>query len=96
LNQNILVTQPNIQADEPEVFQENMRDLATDLKYSGIQQSEEELINLLKSLEEENRTTSEEYEEALKKMGILSNGKKQINQSLRVIADEQSQSIIKD
>ncbi|CAO3606982.1 unnamed protein product [Mucor fragilis] len=102
LNEGVPVSQPKIQADEPEVFQENMRELASDLVKKakeidalievlpGVQQTEEEQINLLKSLEEENRIANEEYEAAVKEMELV---KQQINQSLRAIADEQSQSM---
>ncbi|KAL0135013.1 mediator complex, subunit Med21 [Mucor lusitanicus] len=105
LNKDIPVAQPKIQADEPEVFQENMRELASDLVKKakeidalievlpGVQQTEEEQINLLKSLEEENRIANEEYEAAVKEMELV---KQQINQSLRAIADEQSQSMEED
>ncbi|EPB92945.1 hypothetical protein HMPREF1544_00019 [Mucor circinelloides 1006PhL] len=105
LNKDIPVAQPKIQADEPEVFQENMRELASDLVKKakeidalievlpGVQQTEEEQIDLLKALEEENRIVNEEYEAAVKEMELV---KQQINQSLRAIADEQSQSTEED
>ncbi|CAO0799794.1 unnamed protein product [Mucor circinelloides] len=105
LNKDIPVAQPKIQADEPEVFQENMRELASDLVKKakeidalievlpGVQQTEEEQIDLLKALEEENRIANEEYEAAVKEMELV---KQQINQSLRAIADEQSQSTEED
>ncbi|KAL9537594.1 hypothetical protein MBANPS3_011636 [Mucor bainieri] len=82
-----------------------MRELASDLVKKakeidalievlpGVQQTEEEQINLLKSLEEENRIANEEYEAAVKEMELV---KQQINQSLRAIADEQSQSMDED
>ncbi|KAK4509494.1 uncharacterized protein ATC70_007846 [Mucor velutinosus] len=105
LNKGIPVAQPKIQADKPEVFQDNMKELASDLVKKakeidalievlpGVQQTEEEQINLLKSLEEENRIANEEYEAAVKEMELV---KQQINQSLRAIADEQSQSMEED
>ncbi|CAO3627264.1 unnamed protein product [Mucor hiemalis] len=97
LNPDIPVQQPKTQADAPEVFQENMRELASDLVKKakeidtlievlpGINQTEEEQIEKLKSLEEENRLANEEYEEAVREMELV---KKQINQSLRAIAEQ--------
>ncbi|KAL9547103.1 hypothetical protein PS6_007316 [Mucor atramentarius] len=82
-----------------------MRELASDLVKKakeidalievlpGVQQTEEEQIDLLKALEEENRIANEEYEAAVKEMELV---KQQINQSLRAIADEQSQSTEED
>ncbi|KAI7892650.1 uncharacterized protein EV154DRAFT_504397 [Mucor mucedo] len=81
LNKDIPVAQPKIQADEPHVFQENMRELASDLVKKakeidalievlpGIDQTEDEQIDLLRSLEQENQIANEEYEAAVKEMG---------------------------
>ncbi|KAI9476163.1 MAG: hypothetical protein EXX96DRAFT_576030 [Benjaminiella poitrasii] len=100
LNKDIPVAQPKIQADDPTVFQDNMQELVSDLVKKakeidslieilpGIQQSEDDQINALKSLEEENRVANEEYEAAVKEMESV---KEQINQSLRAIVDEQIQ-----
>ncbi|KAI8079128.1 hypothetical protein BDF21DRAFT_419514 [Thamnidium elegans] len=97
LNKDIPVAQPKIQADEPQVFQENMRELATDLVKKakeidalievlpGIDQTEDEQIDILRSLEEENRIANQEYEDAVKEMESV---KEQINQSLRALAEQ--------
>ncbi|KAI9363155.1 hypothetical protein BD770DRAFT_380911 [Pilaira anomala] len=81
LNNDIPVAQPKIQADEPQVFQENMRELASDLVKKakeidalievlpGIDQTEDEQIDILRSLEEENRIANEDYEDAVREMG---------------------------
>ncbi|CAO3679657.1 unnamed protein product [Rhizopus stolonifer] len=99
LTKDIPVSQPKIQADEPHVFKENMNELVSDLVKKakeidslievlpGIQQTEDEQIDLLKTLEEENKAANREYEEAIEEM---ENVRSQINQSLRKIANEQS------
>ncbi|CAO3662507.1 unnamed protein product [Rhizopus microsporus] len=81
LNKDIPVSQPKIQADEPQVFKENMHELVSDLVKKakeidslievlpGIQQTEEEQIAILKALEEENKLANQEYEDAVKEMG---------------------------
>ncbi|KAI8991437.1 hypothetical protein BDF20DRAFT_844641 [Mycotypha africana] len=97
LNKDIPVSQPKIQADDPQVFQNNMRELVSDLVKKakeidqlievlpGIHQTEEEQIDILKKLEEENRAANDEYEAAVKEMESV---KERINQSLRTITDE--------
>ncbi|KAI8087770.1 uncharacterized protein B0P05DRAFT_532248 [Gilbertella persicaria] len=97
LNPDIPVTQPKVQADEPHIFQDNVRELVSDLVKKakeidalievlpGIQQTEEQQIELLKSLEQENQVANQEYQAAVKEMEQV---KDQINQSLLTIADD--------
>ncbi|KAI8996918.1 hypothetical protein BDB01DRAFT_769087 [Pilobolus umbonatus] len=99
LNEEIPISQPKIQADAAEVFQDNMKELVADLvnkakeidalieMLPGIDQTEEDQMNILQSLEIENREANEDFGKAV---GEMEKVKAQINQSLRLIADEQS------
>ncbi|KAL0082321.1 hypothetical protein F4703DRAFT_1864675 [Phycomyces blakesleeanus] len=81
LNNNIPVAQQKVQADSPEVFQQNMQELATDLVKKakeidllievlpGIKNTEEDQLRILAELEEENRLANQEYEDAVHELG---------------------------
>ncbi|KAG1150768.1 hypothetical protein G6F37_002029 [Rhizopus arrhizus] len=93
LNKEIPVSQPKVQADDPQVFKENMHELVSDLVKKakeidslievlpGIQQTEEEQIDILKALEEENKVVNSEYEEAVRDMADSSQSEQQTPES---------------
>ncbi|KAJ8661912.1 hypothetical protein O0I10_002243 [Lichtheimia ornata] len=101
LNDSIPIAQPKVQADPPEVFQQNLHELAGDLVKKakeidalievlpGIKNTEEEQMELLKELEEKNKQANEEYEAAVREMESV---QAKVTETLRTIADDWSQS----
>ncbi|KAI8881931.1 hypothetical protein K501DRAFT_222162 [Backusella circina FSU 941] len=102
LNSELPVSNPKVLADDPQVFQDNIKELVSDLvkktkevdtlieALPGIKDTEEEQVDILKKLEEDNKEANQEYEEAVKELESVKN---QISQALRMIATDQSQSL---
>ncbi|KAL1936255.1 hypothetical protein VTP01DRAFT_389 [Rhizomucor pusillus] len=100
LNSNIPIAQPNVQADSEEVFQQNRLELASDLVKKaqeidtliellpGIKHTEEEQLEILRNLEAESVKANEEYAKAVEEMKSV---RQMVTQTLRTIADEQSE-----
>ncbi|RUP17371.1 hypothetical protein BC936DRAFT_139459 [Jimgerdemannia flammicorona] len=100
LNDSIPIIAPNMQADPPDLFQQNTRELATDLvkkakeidalvdALPGVKYTEEEQIKALEDLEKANALANEEHEAAVAHARSLLD---QVSQALRTIADDQSQ-----
>ncbi|KAG2184300.1 hypothetical protein INT44_009315, partial [Umbelopsis vinacea] len=110
LSDNIPVIHPKgrfkieerVQADPPDIFQQNMKELVSDIvkkgqeidrlieALPGISRTEEEQIEQLSLLEEENAKANQEYEKAVADTESLM---AEITQALRRITDEQSKQI---
>ncbi|CAO3590880.1 unnamed protein product [Absidia cylindrospora] len=100
LNKDIPVLQPKVQADTTEIFEQNVKELVSDLGKKakeidtlieglpGIQRTEEEQLALLQELENENQLENENYAAAVEELELA---RKRVAETLRTIADEQSQ-----
>ncbi|KAG2177243.1 hypothetical protein INT43_007900 [Umbelopsis isabellina] len=99
---SLLLATYKVQADPPEVFQQNMKELVTDIvkkgqeidqlieALPGISRTEEEQIEQLSKLEEQNAKANQEYEKAVADTESLM---AEITQALRRITDEQSKPV---
>ncbi|GAB5586981.1 hypothetical protein Unana1_01881 [Umbelopsis nana] len=102
LSDDIPIIHPKVQADPPDIFQQNMKELVTDIvkkgqeidrlieALPGISRTEEEQIERLSALEEENAKANQEYQEAVAETESLM---AEITQALRRITDEQSKQV---